>query len=140
MTVEEKRADGARRSREYRAAHPERVKKTARKAYLKWRTTADPAVLRRYHRQYHLRSNYDISLEQYEEMLSAQNGVCAICKQPESSLRRGTFKSLDVDHNHATGAVRGLLCSACNASLGLLREDPIRIQALLDYIEHHNAE
>lgn len=140
MTAEEKRADNARRSREYRAANPVKVKVIARKAYLKRRDTLDPVVLRRDHRRFYLNHHYGLSLERYEEMLAEQNGVCAICKLPELSIRRGTYKSLDVDHNHATDAIRGLLCSACNSSLGLLREDPIRIQAMLAYIERYNAQ
>ena len=70
-------------------------------------------------------------------MLLSQNGVCAVCRQPETSVRRGTIKSLDVDHNHVTGIVRKLLCSACNSALGILREDPLRIRALAEYIERY---
>lgn len=56
--------------------------------------------------------NYGLSLEQYDQMLLEQGGVCAICNQPE--LKR----SLSVDHDHATGEVRALLCDRCNQGLG----------------------
>lgn len=59
-------------------------------------------------RSYHLMSRYGITLEQYEEILKAQNGVCAVCFRPP----RG--KLLSVDHDHVTGFVRGLLCNGCN--------------------------
>jgi 5-methylcytosine-specific restriction endonuclease McrA len=91
-------------------------------------------------RKWHLKTMYGLTLEQYEAMLIAQHGVCAVCRQPETALRRGTVKSLDVDHNHTTNQIRGLLCSACNNSLGMLREDPLRIRALAEYIERHNAK
>lgn len=71
---------------------------------------------------------YGISKDDYEAMRLAQRGVCAVCLGPPGR------KSLSVDHDHATGAVRGLLCSACNLALGSLRDDPRRIASLLEYI------
>ena len=70
---------------------------------------------------------FGLTLEQYERMLTQQDGRCAICKEiPER---------ICVDHCHRTGAVRGLLCSGCNTALGLLKEDLLRIYALADYIK-----
>lgn len=65
-----------------------------------------------YDRNKRLMSLYGITLEQYEQMLTAQNGVCAICG------RIPTGRSLHVDHNHKTGEVRGLLCHSCNFAIG----------------------
>lgn len=90
-------------------------------------------------RRYHLKTTYGISLEQYEEMFAAQGGVCKICHLPETHIRSGSSKSLDVDHDHQTGEVRALLCSACNSAYGLLREDPERILAMFDYAVEHNG-
>ena len=56
---------------------------------------------------------YGITLEQYEAMLAAQNGCCAICRTSPTEKRQ-----LHVDHCHATGRVRALLCSPCNTQLG----------------------
>ena len=58
---------------------------------------------------------YGITAEEYNGLLSAQEGVCAICQRPSADGR-----SLHVDHDHASGHVRGLLCDKCNAGLGLL--------------------
>src|SRR6185312_3236559 len=69
---------------------------------------------------YELQTKYGISLEQYEEMLARQGGGCAVCGTQPGKQR------LDVDHCHETGVVRGLLCRACNVSLGALKEDPER--------------
>ena len=54
-----------------------------------------------------------MSLEQYNQMALAQNGVCAICKKENSNGIK-----LSVDHNHKTGKVRGLLCQRCNFVIG----------------------
>jgi hypothetical protein len=65
---------------------------------------------------------YGISLEQYESMLSAQNGVCAICEAPPLGSR-----PLVVDHCHRSGRVRALLCGPCNTQLGAYEK--LRAQA-----------
>lgn len=54
---------------------------------------------------------------QYQEMLDAQGGVCAICEQLETNTYQGVVRALAVDHDHDTGTVRGLLCFKCNSRL-----------------------
>jgi hypothetical protein len=79
-------------------------------------------------RAMHLKSLYGITLEQYDEMLAKQEGHCAACPQtPEKEHH----KVLHVDHNHVTGAVRGLLCGRCNTALGLMRENPTGLTSYL---------
>ena len=63
-------------------------------------------------RKSNLKRLYGLTIEDYDGMLIAQNGVCAICKEGPSEFR------LAVDHNHETGAIRGLLCNSCNVRLG----------------------
>lgn len=65
-----------------------------------------------------LRANYGLTLAQYETMLAAQGGGCAICGAPPSSTQNYGRERLAVDHDHSSGAVRGLLCAACNKGLG----------------------
>lgn len=80
---------------------------------------------------YHVMRTYGVTVEQYREMLARQGGVCAVCqREPDDAAR-----SLCVDHDHETGAVRGLLCRPCNAAIGLLEEDPDRLRAALAYLE-----
>ena len=57
---------------------------------------------------------YGMTNADYEKLLLAQDGRCAICKTSET----GTKKYFDVDHNHITGKVRGLLCHVCNKYVG----------------------
>jgi len=68
----------------------------------------------------------DMTLARYEEMFSAQGGVCKICQRPEPAQRR-----LAVDHDHKTGLVRGLLCTRCNIQLGWYEKFPEEIPAYL---------
>ena len=74
-------------------------------------------------RNWNLKTRFGISLEDYQRMFEAQNGVCAICGSEETGKNRGHNISLAVDHNHKTGEIRGLLCSKCNQGIGCLRVD-----------------
>ena len=75
---------------------------------------------------------FGITAEQYDEMLASQSGGCAICRKTCSSGRR-----LAVDHDHATGKVRGLLCAKCNQGLGQFRDDPELLRVAMAYLETH---
>ena len=76
---------------------------------------------------------YGMTIEQYDIMLRAQEGRCAICRTDKPKGHGG--KTFHVDHDHTTGRVRGLLCSPCNSGLGHLGDDPDRIRAALAYLE-----
>ena len=70
-------------------------------------------------RDLYYRRTYGLTADEVDKMLAAQGGVCAICgERPEVEAR------MHVDHDHETGAIRGVLCSRCNHAIGLLREDP----------------
>lgn len=74
-------------------------------------------------------SKYGLTIEAYAVLLETQQGVCKICHE------RPDGQHLSVDHDHKTGRVRGLLCSACNLGIGSLRDDPVRIQSALTYVQ-----
>lgn len=94
-----------------------------------------------------LKKNYNITIEQYDEMLKKQNNACAICLKPESRLNiKGTVQALAVDHEHVTGKIRGLLCLRCNRYLvGVGNENNIEslrknidlMQRAIKYIEYN---
>ena len=90
---------------------------------------------KRKERDGHLRRKFGITLEQYEEMLLAQGGVCAICERPPRS-----DISLHVDHEHDGGRVRGLLCFSCNQALGSLGDESDRCRAAAAYLDSHAPE
>ena len=81
-------------------------------------------------RNAYLLRKYGITLEDYQRMLDAQDGVCAICGK-----RRPDERTLHVDHDHETGEIRGLLCFRCNNAIGDLRDDRDLAQALVDYLD-----
>lgn len=74
---------------------------------------------------------YGLAPEAFEQMLASQGGACAICA---SSLGEHGERS-HVDHDHRTGAVRGLLCPSCNYGLGWMRDDPDRMRRAASYLE-----
>lgn len=84
-----------------------------------------------YKRAWKLRTKYGINPEQFDEMLEAQNGVCAICKKECPSGTR-----LSVDHDHETGQVRALLCKNCNLVIGYAHEN---VEILLDAVDYLNS-
>lgn len=84
-----------------------------------------------------LKRNYGISGEQVARMLEAQGHVCAICRLPETKIIKGRVIALSVDHCHAQGHVRALLCAACNTGLGAFRDNPDLLRAAISYLEGH---
>lgn len=85
-----------------------------------------------------LKKMYGISLEVYEEMATKQNGLCAICLNPEQAKDKdGAPRRMPVDHCHKTGKVRGLLCTSCNRALGLFKDNPDILCKAAKYIEEH---
>lgn len=74
----------------------------------------------------HLRQKYGLSPEELSALLLAQGDVCAICRVRPAE---------HVDHDHATGQVRGVLCFPCNVALGHLRDDVSLFKNAIDYLE-----
>lgn len=78
----------------------------------------------------YLKSKYKMTIEQFDEMLLNQGGMCAICDQ-EAELK--------VDHDHETGKVRALLCHSCNVGIGHLRDSIELIAKAGDYLKKHKS-
>jgi hypothetical protein len=81
---------------------------------------------------------FGINKLDYAKMLHSQNGVCAICSNPETATRHGKFKALAIDHDHSTGKVRGLLCSDCNTGIGKLKEKKDIFLSAIQYLDKHS--
>lgn len=75
---------------------------------------------------------YGLVTGQYDSMLQTQNGRCAICHNPPSA-----GKVLVVDHDHATGNVRSLLCSQCNFGLGYFADNEENLLGAIAYLRNH---
>ena len=72
---------------------------------------------------------YGITSDQYWALYGAQGGTCYICQRA-----KGTTKKLAVDHDHATGYVRGLLCGPCNKVIGHFRDDKTTAYRAFNYL------
>jgi hypothetical protein len=83
------------------------------------------------------RKKFGITRADYDQMLAAQGGVCAICGSDERSINQGVERMLAVDHDHNTGKVRGILCERCNRAIGLLKDSPAILRRAANYIEQH---
>lgn len=73
---------------------------------------------------------YGVDQAWFDATLDAQDGRCAICGTDEPGR-----KTWSIDHCHATGKVRGLLCNHCNTAIGLMRDDPAVLRAAIRYLE-----
>ena len=82
-------------------------------------------------RNHHLKHKYGITEDHYFAMIDEQWGCCAICGAEDETIG----EHLHVDHDHSTGAVRGLLCGACNKGLGLLRDNVKILKSAIRYLE-----
>jgi len=112
----------------------------ARERHLQTRRDfAKSAKGKRVRKNIQLRCRFDIGLCDYERMLAEQNGVCAICLQPERSKQNGRIIDLAVDHDHKTGRVRQLLCMTCNQMLGAINDNQELLQKAIDYLRRHAA-
>ena len=120
------------RAAQYRDEHREELRVKGVTYYAKHREYQ--AAYRKQHRQrtreHDLKRNFGITLKQYEEMLSNQENMCAICRRPATQFRRG----LHVNHDHTDGMVRGLLCTPCNIGLGGFRDNPDLLVAAIKYL------
>ena len=108
---------------EWKAANRERVRELNASRYRKERAT-DPTG-EAYWRQ-HIWQTYGLAMDEYDGLLDRQGGVCAICRNPETAMSKtgDRVRRMVVDHDHETGRVRGLLCTACNTGVGCFRDNP----------------
>jgi Recombination endonuclease VII/Sigma-70, region 4 len=80
-----------------------------------------------------------LTQEQYDTLVAAQNGTCAICKMAESRTVQGKTSALAVDHCHQSGIVRELLCNRCNLLLGAVADDPALLLLAASYLTKHRT-
>lgn len=130
----------------YRQANPDKFReykwyakpenKALKAEYQRRRKREMPERVFHAKRNAYLKSKFGITPERYEEMLAAQNGVCAICGSDQPG-RNSTY--FHVDHCHDTGTVRGLLCNGCNLGLGHFKDDISRLEKAAKYLGDANV-
>ena len=108
---------------EYRAKNPEKIKGYRRAWLLKNKNKE-----KGYYRKYLLKSQYGLTEAQFQKMSQSQCHLCWICDAKP--------KRLHVDHCHATGKIRGLLCGKCNSALGLFGDNPNLLRRAICYLKH----
>lgn len=113
------------RRRDWRARNRDRVNELERK-----RCRADPAIAR----NRALRHRYGIDDQWVRAEIAKQGGRCRVCRT-EFSKRHGQHPN--VDHDHVTGKVRGVICGSCNTAAGLLKDSPATAEALAAYLKAH---
>lgn len=119
---------------EYRAANVERLKVLAKESRAR-RVEADPTYKARECLKRSL-AKFGATMEDYEAMVEAQGGLCAICgRAPDPEHPKPTERVLQKDHCHREGGLRGLLCGPCNRGLGQFGDDLDRLRAAVAYLE-----
>lgn len=103
------------------------------------RVAANPEKYRTYFRNYHIKKTYGITPEQYASMLAEQNGGCAICGRGPNGTNH-VERDLLIDHDHETGAVRGLLCNNCNAGMGIIGDTAEHLEAAIAYLRKYQSK
>jgi hypothetical protein len=96
----------------------------------KFRDSMDADERRRRNRESNLQQAYGLTTEACDDLVSSQEGRCAICTVVLSTTTKGPC----VDHNHNTGEVRGILCSNCNRGIGLLNDNPALLISAAEYL------
>jgi hypothetical protein len=80
----------------------------------------------------HLKQRFGITVDQFAVLFATCDGLCTICKFPESRKNR----RLSLDHDHATGRLRGFVCSRCNIIMGCVNDDPELLERAAHYLRH----
>lgn len=75
----------------------------------------------------HLLKKYNLTHEEYEQLYQLQEGKCLICRKE--------FPVLDIDHDHKTNIIRGLLCRKCNGGLGLFNDTIEFLENAIAYLK-----
>lgn len=83
---------------------------------------------------------YGIGVSDYDRMHTEQEGLCAVCLEPEreTDSRIKKTRRLSVDHCHSRGHIRGLLCAKCNQGLGSFRDRIDLLESAIAYLKRHS--
>lgn len=134
-------------NRTWKEKNPVAARESHRRAQLKWRTknrghvaavkklwdNANRDKVNGYRRKQYFKTKYGLTLEERDAMIAAQNGKCAVCPNTSPGNKLGWV----VDHCHATGKLRGVLCHRCNLTLGFVNDSVDALRSLIEYVERH---
>lgn len=86
-------------------------------------------------RNWRLKSEYGMDIEEFNQMLGFQNGLCAICGKEMTETGKSRGMGMVIDHDHKTGAVRGIVHGSCNHILGYAKDDIDILKKAIKYLE-----
>lgn len=112
--------------KKYHLENLDRIRELKKARYHK-----DPQKHLEQSRRYRYRDIYGFTVEQYDAMAAAQDNLCKICRRSPM----GKKKRFCVDHDHATGRVRGLLCTQCNSALGKFGDTVEGLERAIMYLK-----
>jgi hypothetical protein len=127
------------RDKKWENENPGKVKESYRKYYQKNKEKKLEYCKEQYlknkeHRKWAaIKRKYGITKDDFDKLFKAQNESCAICGKKDF-----TQWTLNIDHCHTTGKVRGILCNNCNTAIGALQEDVTILLNAIKYIHRHN--
>ena len=101
-------------SKRWRLNNPEKMAESKKKSLLK---------------------SYGLTWEQYQDMVNSTGSCCYICGK--LTTFENSHNGLNVDHDHVTKKVRGLLCSNCNTSIGLANDNPVLLRKMIKYLKKY---
>ncbi len=81
------------------------------------------------------KKTYGLTTLEVNKMVENQNGVCLICEEVGFKMHENIYNTLNVDHDHLTGNVRGLLCHNCNRGLGLFKDNIRSLERAINYLK-----
>jgi len=105
---------------------------TKRLAWARRYREVNPEKVKLSNRKYQLMRRYNMTLEDYDELLELQEGLCDIC-----GVTLVDTRSTHIDHCHATGKVRGILCANCNKGLAFFDDNVLTLANSIVYLEKH---
>ena len=119
-------------AKKYRKENSEKLDSYFREYY-----KTNKSVLNIKSRERHYKNKYGLTISQVEDLLQNQNGCCSICKLP---VGFGGPTGATVDHDHATGIVRGILCQQCNIALGAVKDSVDILESAIKYLLKSNSQ
>jgi hypothetical protein len=149
MRTQEEKAKAAAAVRKWRIKQdPELLhaanRKRRQRLYTKWApkiNTTRRSLYRREGWAKHIFQEYGLTEADFEKLLIAQGGRCAICKTDDPPNHgKGGKSRWHVDHDHKTNRVRGLLCFKCNIGIGHLNDDPLVVMSAINYLTRTSSE
>jgi hypothetical protein len=119
------------RNKRYQKKHRDKNKERRARQLREWRSKS-PEKRYEYNRDYAYRSKYGMRFSEAQALLDSQDGKCLICKD---AIKLGGTGGPGVDHDHTTGAVRGVLCKSCNLGLGCFRDNEALLLSAIAYLK-----